>query len=258
MARYFYGSGVVPGYANQLRTTISGSVVTIQTGAVWADGFYGEITSNKTLSLTGQPTPYNGIVVARMDPTARTITFAYVAGAGTGQNPTQNLSGIFEVALLRVVAGVGTDIRQFSSAAAGQTVVSEVMFKNTLATSWGATTWAGWWSWGVTKVRPDTLFDIYYMGSGWAAATAGWVEIGLAITGPQASSIQVASHFYFNTISEHHSIVGGVAKLGSELVTAGTTGYVTMTLYIRNQASTGPSWRIDGNDMHTVRIVEHL
>jgi len=109
MARLFYGSGVVPGNQNQLSCTIAGSVVTINTGAAWIDGFYGENDATKTVSVTGA-----GMIVARMDPNGRTITFVFVASQTV---PTQTPTGIYEIPLYSVSAGLAlTDIRQFARA----------------------------------------------------------------------------------------------------------------------------------------------
>jgi hypothetical protein len=107
MARLWYGSGVVPLYLNALRPSLAGSVVTIQTGGVWIDGYYGESDSPKTVGVSG-----NGMVVARMDPTARQIAFYFVANQTV---PTQNLNGIYEVPIMQVTGATGKDIRQFSA-----------------------------------------------------------------------------------------------------------------------------------------------
>jgi hypothetical protein len=106
MARLFNGSGVVYGFLNALAPSIAGSVVTVQTGAVWIDGYYGEIDSPKTIGVSG-----NGMVVARMDPNARQIVLTFVANQTV---PTQNQSGIYEVPVMQVTGATGKDIRQFA------------------------------------------------------------------------------------------------------------------------------------------------
>lgn len=108
MGRLFCGSGVIPGFQNQFATTVSGGVATIQPGGVWIDGFYGETTANKALTVSG-----NGMIVARMDPTSKTITIVYVLNQTL---PTQSLTGIFEIPLYTVAAGAVTDARQFALA----------------------------------------------------------------------------------------------------------------------------------------------
>jgi len=104
MARVWQGSGVIANYLNNMNPTIVGSVVTIDTGAVWIDGYYGEIGSPKTVTVTGSQ-----VVVARMDPVARQILLTSVTTL------TQTLTGIYEVPIARVTSGAITDIRQFAS-----------------------------------------------------------------------------------------------------------------------------------------------
>jgi hypothetical protein len=106
MARLWYGSGVVPGNQSQLACTISGTTVTIQPGAVWVDGFYGQSSANKTVSgVTG-----TGTVVARLDVTSRQIYFMFTTTVV--QNPLAN----FDIPLYSVAGGVLTDVRQFCTA----------------------------------------------------------------------------------------------------------------------------------------------
>lgn len=106
MARLFNGSGVIYNFLNALAPSIAGSVVTVQPGAVWIDGYYGEIDSPKGVGVTG-----NGMVVARMDPTARQVVLMFVANQTV---PTQNKSGIYEVPIMQVTGATGRDIRQFA------------------------------------------------------------------------------------------------------------------------------------------------
>jgi hypothetical protein len=108
MARNFYGSGVVPGYLNQCIPSLAAGVVTIGTGAMWIDGFYGENTVAKTVGVSG-----NGMVVGRMDPTGRTIQYLFVPNQTV---PSQaGVTGIYEIPIMQVAGGTtGTDIRQFA------------------------------------------------------------------------------------------------------------------------------------------------
>lgn len=250
MARYFYGSGIIPTIGNQLRGTLAGSVVTIQTGGGWFDGFYGENDSNKNVSVSG-----NGMVVARMDPNARTISFVFVPNQTV---PTQSLTGLFELPILQISGTTATDIRQYSTALPSHTVIAENQFKAAIGTSWGSTGWAGWWSGTVNKVRPDSLFDIYYGGSAYGGVAGGWYEYGFAITAPNSSSTGVLTHFFFNTAGEHHSAAGGLAGWGQELVNAGRVGSCTWVMYVRCSSTTAPGWHIDGNDYHILRMVERM
>ena len=108
MARLWSGSGVISAYSSTLTPSLAGSVVTVQPGAAWIDGYYGEINvgSPKTVSISG-----NGMVVVRMDPTLRQILVVFVAGQTV---PTQVPNGIYEVPLMQVVGSTGTDIRQYA------------------------------------------------------------------------------------------------------------------------------------------------
>lgn len=107
MSRTWATSGILPRYLNQMNPTIAGSVVTIDTGAAWIDGFYGENDAPKNIGATG-----SGMVVVRADPNGRQIVIAFVASQTT---PTQSLTDIYEIPICRVTAGVITDIRQFTS-----------------------------------------------------------------------------------------------------------------------------------------------
>lgn len=111
MARLWYGSGVVPGNGNQLACTISGTVVTIQPGAVWVDGFYGSTTVNKQVTgVSG-----TGTIIARLDVTSRQIYFMFTNTAIV-QNPLAN----YDIPLYTVAGGVLTDARQFCAADPGK------------------------------------------------------------------------------------------------------------------------------------------
>jgi hypothetical protein len=107
MARLWNQSGVVWGNQNNFNATISGGVVTIQPGAVFVDGFYGETTGNKTVGGVS-----SGLIVARLDTTQRQIYFVYLAGVNTpGQSPS---SPTYDVPLYQVTsASAMTDVRQF-------------------------------------------------------------------------------------------------------------------------------------------------
>jgi hypothetical protein len=108
---------MVPSYKNQFAATLAGGVLTIQPGGDWIDGFYGETTGNKALTVT------NGTVVARMDPTGRQIIFALLP---TPQQPTQNLTDIFEIPLWVITGTALGDVRQFANAVPGQAARGKV------------------------------------------------------------------------------------------------------------------------------------
>ena len=98
MARLWSSTGVIPLFLSAMAPTIAGSVVTVGTGAVWIDGYYGESDSPKTVGVSG-----NGMVVAQMDPNARQITIKFISGQST---PTRNLNGIYEVPIVQVTGAV--------------------------------------------------------------------------------------------------------------------------------------------------------
>jgi microcystin-dependent protein len=134
MARQWSGSGVIPNYPaaapNMCRPTLAGSVLTIDPGAVWIDGFYGESTASKSMSVSGG----DGLAVARADPTGRQVVFAYVVGQSA---PTQTLTDIYEIPIARVTSGALVDIRQYASG--GQPVPPGAMMDFA-----GGTAPAGW------------------------------------------------------------------------------------------------------------------
>jgi len=78
MARNWSNSGVVYGYASNLSCAIATGVITIQPGAVWIDGFYGQLNNPKTYSVAGLT--YPGLLCAQLDMAQRTVSFVYVAG----------------------------------------------------------------------------------------------------------------------------------------------------------------------------------
>jgi hypothetical protein len=113
MSRGFMYSGIVPGIANQFGASISAGVVTINTGAVWVDGFYGETTINHTVSSAGLGP---GLIVLRADPVARTIGFVYLPGVTTPNQPS-NGQGQYEIPLYYVTSATAfTDVRQWATA----------------------------------------------------------------------------------------------------------------------------------------------
>lgn len=155
MARNWCGPGIIPGYHNQCIPTLAGSVVTVDTGAVWIDGFYGENAAPKGISVAGG----DGMLVARADPTGRQVIFVYVVGQTVA---TQSLTDIYEIPIVRMTAGAMTDIRQFASAGPGG-VPSGVML------DYGGATAPGGWLLcdGRLYLRTDypTLFNA--IGTSW-------------------------------------------------------------------------------------------
>jgi len=257
MARLFNPPGVVPGYANQCIPSIAGSQVSIGLGAMWIDGFYGEIsTVAKTVTVTGP-----GQVVACMDPNDRSIKIFFRPGQNT---PTQNLTGIYEIPLAQIAGTTTftlTDIRQFALALKlpSHTVVAETLLRAAIGANTTSTAWTAWWSnLTFTKVRPDTLLDFVFMDSAWAAVAGGAALYAVQITAPNSSSIGQISRFYFNSAAEHHTIAGGIAGWGQELVNAKATGTVTFSVLVQNLATVAPHWYVDGNDWQFMRVIERM
>lgn len=151
MARQWSGSGVIPGYQNQCQPSLAGSAITVATGGIWIDGFYGEITTAKgPISVSGG----DGMLVARADPANRQIVLVYVLLQST---PAQTLTDIYEVPIARMASGVMIDIRQFA-----QTGPASVPSGSMLDYA-GAVSPAGWLLCnGATYVRQDypSLFAV--------------------------------------------------------------------------------------------------
>jgi microcystin-dependent protein len=116
------GSGIIAGYKNQFKPTISGTSITVDTGAAWLDGFYGENTAAKTVTATG-----NGMVVVQMDPTPSTggvINIAFKVGQS---KPVQQSTGVFEIPIATVAGSGLTDARQYVVTTASILVPTGVM-----------------------------------------------------------------------------------------------------------------------------------
>lgn len=188
MARLWYGSGVVPGNGTQFAATISASIVTIQPGAVWIDGFYGATTVNKTVSSLGLGA---GLIVARMDLNARTITFVYLPGgtptafpAAFGQSP---LASTYDVPLWFVTTATAiTDVRQFCNASPEKIARGRMHRVAAYGTSTTAYTY-GWdtldygsnWS-GYTFVCPYAADYLCFAQVGFATTAANqWYNVHL-------------------------------------------------------------------------------
>jgi microcystin-dependent protein len=128
------GSGILQGYLQNCAPSLSGgTTVNIQPGAVWIDGFYGENTSPKAVTVST-----NGMVVARMDPSNEKISFFFVAAQNA---PTQNPAGIFELPIAQITGGVLTDIRQFIVTTASTAIPTGIMVPwagaaNAVPTGW--------------------------------------------------------------------------------------------------------------------------
>jgi hypothetical protein len=144
MGRLFVGSGVIPGYLSQFATTLAGGVATIQPGAAWIDGFYGESDANKTVTVSGA-----GMIVGQMDPVNKYIRFVFQPGAS--YSPAQSPTGIFEIPLY-TVSGTTTltlaDARQFALADPNKVARCRVYRTATYPTS------TAWTSYGFNAPAP--------------------------------------------------------------------------------------------------------
>lgn len=159
MARQWSGNGVIPGYTNQCRPTLAGSVLSIDMGAVWIDGFCGENQSSKSFSVSGG----DGLLVARMDPVAKEVLFVYTVGQTAPAQPA-NATGVYEISIARVTSGAMYDIRQFATG--GPSMPSGVMMD-----FGGGTAPPGWLLCdGTSYLRTDWPGLFNAIGTTWGAA----------------------------------------------------------------------------------------
>jgi hypothetical protein len=184
MARLYRGSGVIYGFLNNCAATIAGSVVTVQMGAVWVDGYYGEIDTPKAVTVSG-----NGMVVIRMDPTARQVLVMFVANQTI---PTRNLSGIYEVPIMQVTGATGKDIRQFAQANASPKISGGVYR-------------SGAWN---TSTTPYVFgFDAYLFGSQYFPTGPGTFTCpvdGDYLVSCQGTFISSATNQWYNVWTLHN------------------------------------------------------
>lgn len=234
MARLWYGSGVVPGNGTQFAATISAGVVTIQPGAVWIDGFYGSTTVNKTVSSVGLGA---GLIIARMDLNARTITFQYLPGGsvtvnppGFGQSP---LASTYDVPLWYVTTATAiTDVRQFCNASPEKIARGRIHRNAAYSTSTTATTFG---------------FDTVDYGSNWSAYTFICPYAADYLCYAQVGFATSAANQWYNVRLLHNS--AAVAWNGTPDSTIANAAYVAQvtdvipckagdTLAVQHQCST--------------------
>jgi hypothetical protein len=87
MAQLWQSDGVFAGYLNQLNASLAGTTVTVQTGAVFVHGYYGEVQNAQAITGVGT----NGTVVAGVDLNAQTISLYYRDGVvDYGPTPANN------------------------------------------------------------------------------------------------------------------------------------------------------------------------
>jgi microcystin-dependent protein len=123
MARAFAISGVVPGQGNNMLATYNSGAgtITVQPGAVLIDGFYGEITANKTLGAgTATTITGSGMVVARLNIATSVIELDWVASTFV---PSVSYTGNYELPLWALDSGTWFDLR---TAAGGHSDIGRV------------------------------------------------------------------------------------------------------------------------------------
>lgn len=109
MARLWAADGVVAGEGNELNAVLGGGNITLDTGAVWVEGFYGE-NLNPTV-VTGVSN--NGLLTARLDYQNNEIGIVYQDG--TTVSLTQIYGNVWDIPLYQISNGVLVDQRSFTS-----------------------------------------------------------------------------------------------------------------------------------------------
>ncbi len=106
MARIWAFPGVVGGRLNELALTLGTGEITVDTGAVWILGCYGENTSTKDVTVTS-----DGMLVARLDVAANTIELVFREGVSV---PSKT-EAIWELPLALMVSSSMVDVRTFTT-----------------------------------------------------------------------------------------------------------------------------------------------
>lgn len=126
------GSGIMPTWGDAFEvTTASGLTVTVGSGRAILDGIFGGLEAPEPLTLAGADPVEDRVdrIVLRLDPTAAdgggTVTVDVLEGTPGAAEPaalTQNLTGVFEIALARATVPANsasvstvTDERTYSS-----------------------------------------------------------------------------------------------------------------------------------------------
>ena len=122
MGRRFVSSGIIPsapGVNNQFAGSLAAGIFTVNTGAAWIDGFYGEITTSKAINIG---TTSNGLVVLHMDSTSKSISVVFQSGTGYVAPPSisqrplaQTPTGNFDIPLYYVNGTTVRDCRQWAT-----------------------------------------------------------------------------------------------------------------------------------------------
>lgn len=105
MASYFMANGVISGAGSNFSATISGTTVTLNAGAVWINGIFGENTAPKSVTVTS-----NGLIYARLNYGSSDIEYDY---EDASYSLTQNTT-YWDIPLWAVVSGALQDWRYFT------------------------------------------------------------------------------------------------------------------------------------------------
>lgn len=178
MARLWTPNGVDMTYNNGLQVygDSSGRQVKVKTGRVWVDGFFGENTSEKTISLATNSSgnPRIDLIVAQVDPSTNKITIEVVQGTPAASpaipSMTQSATGIYQVPLgyATLASGYSTvaagDVTEYRQGAVGADANGQL---RPWRTSWGV---VGRASVTATQASITTITDV-------TSATVTWTAI---------------------------------------------------------------------------------
>lgn len=133
MARLWQSDGVYAGYMNQLNGTLAAGTLTVDTGAVFICGYYGEVQTAQPIPITGTGT---GTVVAGVNFSTQQITIYYRDGiTDYGTGGYEQDTSVWEIPLWLVSGTSVTDLRTMINPGAGDGWWSTVAGPITVATS---------------------------------------------------------------------------------------------------------------------------
>jgi hypothetical protein len=139
MANLWMADGVLANYLNQLNATIAGSVVTVQTGAVFIHGYYAELQNSQTFTVG------TGTVVAQVNFNTEIVALVYRDGVTDyGSGGFEQDTNIWEIPIWGIQGGTTLlDLRNLINPAVGlrwtasQAGASPIGSSTTLQTSFG-------------------------------------------------------------------------------------------------------------------------
>jgi hypothetical protein len=118
MAQLWSADGVVAGYLQSLNATIAGTTVTVNPGACFMHGYYGEIQTAQTITGVGS----SGTILARADLVNENCSIYYNAAVTDyGAGGFQQDANAWEIPLWLVNAGALVDLRTLLSPGAAHT-----------------------------------------------------------------------------------------------------------------------------------------